>query len=61
VAELVLTFVPVCVATAYVCTVVKEDRTAALAMGTFRLAAMLAFGIAAFGAAILILSTAFTH
>lgn len=58
--EMILTFIPVCLATAYVCTAVKEDRSDALVSSTLRLAALLAFGIAAFGAAILLISMAFS-
>lgn len=57
--QLVLTFVPVCVATAFVCTAVKEEKGRALAEGTIRLAAVLAIGISAFGGAIHLVSSVF--
>lgn len=47
-----LAFVLVCGATAWVCTAVKEDEPAAVAVSSGRLFLVLALGIAAFGVVI---------
>jgi hypothetical protein len=44
-----LSFAAVCAATAYCCTVVKEDGIDRVTSGTLRLFLVLSFGIAAFG------------
>ena len=52
-----LAFLAVCLATAYVCSCVKEDEPAALAWATLRLTAFLALGIGAFAAVIQVFTT----
>lgn len=54
----VLTFVVVCLCTAFVCTAIKEDEDARLALGTVRLFGLLAGGIVAFAAVIQLVSWA---
>ncbi len=51
-----LAFVIVCLATAFVCTAVKEDEDHRLAFGTGRLFGVMAGGIVAFGAVVQILT-----
>jgi hypothetical protein len=54
--ELVLTFVLVSLATAFVCTAVKEDEDQHLAMSSTRLFLVMAGGIAAFAFAVQVLT-----
>ncbi len=47
-----ITFILVCLATAFVCTAVKEDEDAGLASGSGRLFLVMSGGIAAFAFAV---------
>ncbi len=53
----VVSFLLVCLATAYVCSAIKEDEPMDLARATLRLLVFLAFGIGAFAGVIQVFTT----
>jgi hypothetical protein len=54
--EPLLTFVLVCLSTAFICTSVKEDEDPRLVLGTFRLFGVMGGGIAAFAVVVQVLT-----